>query len=486
MTAFSRASTRIGAFVGLAIAVFAILLVVEYDRFKSGEYGFHDLTLICDFFSNAIYRGRPFWVSTMSLNHLTVHFTPTLLLLVPFFLMSQSQFLLVAICCACTALGAFLATLLIYRSLKIDDFYRTLVSCLCLFVFGFNQYSLRIANSGHFEPLFFPLVLLVVLLLLQNKSNLLFYVVVACCLGIRQDAGLFLAAVLLALVLFPQSLFADRRAAQKKIVGGIIFSVLYVVSIVMVVMPRLGYARGTREWSQWGQTWPEVGYRILTSPAKLLQALQESALFDLNREFGFSHVLYVPVWIINQLPGFLFYASSGTDKRQLEFYNASFLLPGIAVSLAAAFILLGSILKKEFRRRIIVLCMMGVMIYLPIRRFASLTEGIHSKVEAINPFADKIVKELMACHDVQSVATDFKSIVFAPLRPEKFLLDRAAEADVVVLLAQPTLFLSGAPSIESLRQSFTDKLKFNLIFSSATFEIFARDVSITARCNLPS
>src|SRR5689334_21802226 len=79
----------------LALALaFAYSSWCLWSAFRAGAFAFHDLGLLNDLFANAL-RGRPFWVTELELNHLSVHFTPTLLLLVPFFLLSSSQFLLV-------------------------------------------------------------------------------------------------------------------------------------------------------------------------------------------------------------------------------------------------------------------------------------------------------------------------------------------------------------------------------------------------------
>src|SRR6266481_6964789 len=69
-------------------------ITVLQSHFYGYLYAYHDLGIITDWFTNAIYRGRPFWITDLALNHLAVHFSPTHLLLIPAYLFSNSSFVL--------------------------------------------------------------------------------------------------------------------------------------------------------------------------------------------------------------------------------------------------------------------------------------------------------------------------------------------------------------------------------------------------------
>src|SRR5438128_2824079 len=70
---------------------------VLQSHFYGFLYAYHDLGVITDWFTNAIYRGRPFWITDYGLNHLAVHFSPTHLLLIPAYLFSSSSFVLLVL-----------------------------------------------------------------------------------------------------------------------------------------------------------------------------------------------------------------------------------------------------------------------------------------------------------------------------------------------------------------------------------------------------
>jgi uncharacterized membrane protein len=105
----------------IAAAILAFLswaLAWKYSLFASGVFGYHELTLISDCFSNALVHGRPFWLTDGAKSHLTVHFTPSLLLLTPWFAFFHGQFALIAISVVAFCAAMFTAAHQLYGRLQ--------------------------------------------------------------------------------------------------------------------------------------------------------------------------------------------------------------------------------------------------------------------------------------------------------------------------------------------------------------------------------
>jgi uncharacterized membrane protein len=424
------------------LAFLGCVLAWQYGRFVGGSYAFHDLTLISDFFSNALVHGRPFWITFYQETHLKTHFTPSLLLLVPLFGLFTSQFALIAISATAVYAGVFIASRDQHASLAragLSSGWQWAFSALLFAAFAGNRYTLRIISAAHFEPIFvFPAALL--FSCIRNGSGygkLLLVLLLA--LGVRQDAGLFVFFMLLGSLMAPA---AWGSFSKNKFIVSAAVCICYVVLVIKVVMPWFGNDGGTRFWHAWGTTWPEVFLAWASSPRRVWDAIASSSFSEFNAQLLYLPALSPAAWIINQLPGVLFYTADSVGKTHLYDYNSSFLLPGLmqcfAYAQLQAISLSGKLSPKSRRFEQLILagiwsvfaCAVANSWLLPREEH----ETLHfSSLTRTDVFVTSPVRELLKCSGVHSVASDFNSIVFAPLRLDRYLLPLASRADLIVV-----------------------------------------------------
>src|SRR5512140_1169532 len=147
--------------IALIAAIVAWHNSVLYNHYLGHVYGYHDLGLITDWFTNGVHHGRPFWITSQDVSHLSIHWTPTLLLWMPFYLLSDSSYLL-----------AFLGTLSFGAALLIGHFILMrllgpardspiglLTACTYIGVVGLNPFWKSVFDATHIEVLYAPLML---------------------------------------------------------------------------------------------------------------------------------------------------------------------------------------------------------------------------------------------------------------------------------------------------------------------------------------
>jgi hypothetical protein len=263
-------------------------------------------------------------------------------------------------------------------------------------------------------------------------------------LGVRQDAGLFLFFLLLACLVAPR---AWGDVSRPRVLVACAVCVVYVAVASKVIMPWFGNDGGTRFWRAWGDTWPQVFLSWFRDPARVMDAIDNSAFHAFNIE-----LLYVPglnpiAWVLSQAPGVLFYTADAFDKQHLMFYNAAFLLPGLMLCFSFAqlhaltFALW--ITRERGRTRQIAIGIVGALFaYVALASALSTPRDASETLEVgtlqrRDPFAFSPLRQLAACRNVHSVATDFRGIVYAPLRLDKYLTEKATLADLVVVSRHP-------------------------------------------------
>jgi len=429
-----------------AAAYLAWVLMWQYTRFVEGRFSFHDLALITDFFSNALYHGQPFWITDYELFHFKIHFTPTLFLLIPFFLLFKSQFALIAIVATTVALGLFVAGREQHSSLQragVPVVYRFLLTASFFLLLAFNRYTLRCMNSAHFEPVFILPAMLVLAAVRRGESYGRTLALCLLALGVRQDAGLFLFFLMLACFFAPASWDAMRRS---RVAAAALLSVLYVVFATKVALPWFGSDTATRMWQRWGETWPDVFVSWTEQPEAVYEAVGRSEFIAWNAEFTFLHAVHGVAWVLTQLPGILFYTADAWDKQRLAYYNTSFLLPGVALCLQFAQLHGAAFIERMTRQRRVprhigYALVTGVFLYVSLNlAFFAPRENEDTlqvgELKRTDVFVKPELRRLLRCKEIKSVATDFDSIVFVPMRLERYLPRNALKADVAVVRRQ--------------------------------------------------
>lgn len=482
----------------LAIGVTTLWhLWIQRGHFHGYVLAFHDLGIISDWFTNAIYSGRPFWITDMGVNHMSVHFTPTVIALTPFYLLTQSQYLLCVLGALEIAAALYIGHRFLVRLLARRGAAPALVAAvsvvLILFI-SLNPYVKTVVDSVHVEPLYVPLVLAFFYAVIFTERFGLAVILAALALGIREDSGIYLALQCLALAFVPRDLFANRRSALRLAALLAAASLAYVVLVVKVINPWVfGVYENhvQRGWGQWGSSWAEVVWHQATSPVRLARALGRSALLPINGWFLLAPWLVHPLFgLCVNVPGVLLYTAEPVDKRMLWFYNASFLLPGfllglyLAVDRAAALWTWLAARWPRLRqlapeRRISAVVAAGALLLAaPLHELRNTVEGPGMYGRRFQPsaWADEhaIAHWLRRCPARTAVATDFRRIVLLPNRTTRYLLRHARQAEIVLIFRQVDPFFSEHDSAETLWHLLEGDPAFELRRDSPDVRIYAR------------
>lgn len=464
------------------------VLLWQYSLFASDVFNYHDLTVICDWFSNAIVHGRPFWLTDANRSHLTIHLTPSLILLTPAFLFAKTQFSLIAVAACTVCIGIFLSTRdqrLSLRDLGLPPLYTVILTVSFFVLFAGNRYTARILSSAHFEPTYVLTAALLLHAIRRGAKLWVSLLLLLLTLGVRQDVGLFAFCLLVSCLVAPRSW---RQTPALQILALSVVCILYVGLTAMWVMPKLGYHDGTRFWHEWGDTWPQVFFNWLTSPVRLYTSIADSDFNNFNLEFLYLGLLSPLSWVLNQAPGILFYTADAFDKRFLLFYNTSFLLPGMMLTLAFAQLhVAGFVLRRtqpDTRLRHLGLSALSAVfvaaaIFACVQQPRSREESIVvTKLKRTDPFVSKPLRSILACKRVHSVSADFHNLVFAPFKLDRYLFPRASQADVVVIPRKSDRHMPFYVKPRELMDTLTNG-GYSLVAKQSGYSIFVKD---TARC----
>ncbi len=455
-------SVRLKGLLLLGAALFAYGLAVVFSAFRAGRFGFHDVTLVGDFLASAAWGRGIFWVNDYGINHLTIHFTPTLLVLVPLYRVFSSQFVLIA--AGATALaGACAIQLAIFRRVQersspADDLPGRLAPYAFLVLLAWGHFSKSVLFSAHFEVLYMPFASLALWLALRGAHPALAVAAALPALGVRQDAGLYLFFQAASLLLLRGVQIDDRRRLRRTVGWLCAVSAVYTGLAVEVFMP-LFHAPPDRYVQQWwggyGTTWGGVAWGMLTHPGRLLADTARSGFPVLTLELALLPLGSLAAYLVGSLPGLLLFTASAYDKNQLYFYNSAFLLPG---ALLCAGVGLARLLRWERGARpALRRAFLAALVVIPA---VTLVRSDHRggagparwNPDPHLPSGALLERVLSRCPPVRSVAADFRAVVFVPNELEKYLLRHFDRADLVLVDADGSTLLAGAENMAEVRR----------------------------------
>jgi len=440
----------------LPLATILILTLIYnwilLSHYYSYVYAYHDLALITDWFTNALYRSKPFWISEDAINHLSIHFTPTLVLVIPLYLLSDSSYLL-----------AFLGTLALAASLYLGHrwwmalsrtyfqsvWVASAVSAVLAAFIALNTFTKNILDSTHIEIFYIPLFLGLAYSLRFHRNIRWAVLLGVFALGIREEAGLYLCFQTLALLFLPGRPAVEPRRFRNRVLVFSGCALLYTIIVVKFIFPYFFGIHETsvqRGWSEWGNSWLQVTLSILTSPKLVFHHLVHSSFERLNRSFGYIPWLNPAMAALVNAPGLLLYTASHVDKRMLWFYHGSFLFAGFILAFYVGCV---QVLQRGARippRRMRFLVRRGRLLrgiaiasaligsLVSFSRIAAEGDGFAPKRNPIAVQNASFIREcLKLCPNVSSVAADFRHIVFVPNRVQRFLFDNVGKAETVFI-----------------------------------------------------
>ncbi len=418
--------------------------VTLHAIYRAAMFGFHDLGLTNDYLANTVRHGRLFWAADYGLDHLGVHFSPTLLLVTPLYAAFESQFVLLAIGVV-AYYGALLLALRLFRRLVPEGFgvARDALAVVLVLALGLNLYARTILVAAHFEVLFVLLALAVLDGLLSDASLVRLVPLTVLALGVREDAGLHLAGPLLAtLVVGVPAAPAARTRLRRRVAVLVALAIAWVAVVVGAVMPAFGTQHAgyiVQFWGGLGSSPAAIAWALVTSPRRVAAAIAHGGFVAFNTSFGWIGVLRPLAFLLTNLSGVIFYVADEEAKQQLWYYNAAFLLPGAFLAVAAGMRRLGALHRRAPLAAAAALAVLAVATMprtvgdqLDFRPYPAADVGF---------FEAAVARDLAPCPAIGSVATDFSNVVFVPNRYAKYMLIHFAAADAVLLVRNASMML---------------------------------------------
>jgi uncharacterized membrane protein len=450
-----------------------------WSSYRSLGYGFHDLGLINDWFTNALHGGRPFFVTEYNATHLATHFTPSLLVHLPFYCLFSSQYLLVGLGVVETCLGVLfqIVTLdLLLRNLIPNWRARAITLAGFAAFYSLNLFTRKVIASGHCEPPFILFASALVYLLLSRASWPVIAVLTALTLGVREDAGVILMLLVVMLPLLPRVVIGDRRALARRTAVIGISGLVYTALVVTAIMPLFG-PQTTRLWIRYGATWSQVLWHLVTHPMAIWADVLKSGFVMLNRSLWFFPVFSGPIGIAANLAGLPTFTADDQARSQLEYYNAAMLLPGLFLAASVGFAVILLALKPRVARAVSIAVPLVLAIQSCRELGPVLDDGrAQARKAPTNAVAlQQIVDKYSRSCPNESISTDILLLTWVPLRCHRYLLDNYEKADYVIVRNDADLTLAGnRRSPQALAAAVVGSGRFDLVDDSSGVSVFHR------------
>ena len=450
-----------------------------WRSYRALGYGFHDLGLINDWFTNSLYGGRPFFVTENDATHLATHFTPSLLVQLPFYCVFNSQYLLVGLGIVEMYLGVFFQIAILQvliKDLVPNWWLRALTLAAFAILYSLNLFTRRVIASGHCEPPFVLFASALVYLLLRRGSWLAILALTALALGVREDSGFVLMFLVATLPLLPSAVVGDRRELLRHATAIGLAGLAYTGLVVSTIMPLFG-TQTTRLWARYGATWTQVLLYLVTHPAAIWADVMNSGFAAFNRSFFFLPALAGPMGIAANLAGLPTFTADDQARNQLEYYNSAMLLPGLFLASSVGFAVILVALKRKVVRALAIALPLGFAVLTCADLGPVLDNGRahRRKMPRDSTTLQAIVDKYSRNCPEESVATDFLLVTWVPLKCHRYLLDHYDKADWLILRHDADMTLSGGMgSPRQVAQAATSSGNFDLIEASDRVAVFHR------------
>lgn len=342
---------------GLILLV-ALHVAITVSSYLANQFFTQDVGHIDYWFYNT-YHGRFFWSVVYDAPHFSKHFTPTLVLLVPFHALFHHVLFIPILEDLAILSGAWGVAWMVDglvrrgRSRALPTALRTLspLGLAAGWLYAANPHVGSVLLAHHFES--FALALGVwALAALANRRWWLFWVLVVLALGVKEDLALYWGAFGAWWMLFgwsrtkwSRSRDHKRSALRARIMAGIALILLCVAwsAVAMLVIRHTALASGqtTAEYApryDWlGKTMPERLHKVLSKPSYIGVPLRNSAMLLLPSALLLP--VLAPAALLLLVPPTYLMGLSNVDSQYALYYYYSypfvpFLFLGVAAGLA--------------------------------------------------------------------------------------------------------------------------------------------------------
>jgi len=335
------------AFAFLAFISFIWIKVSQHYSFRTGAF---DLSMYDYALSNTI-KGKFMYTPWLGRNFFSEHFSPILLLLVPFYFIYDGPIVLVVTQAVITVLSAFPLYILAKEKLNQP------ITALCISVAYLTYHYLVSGLMFDFHMEIFELLFIfsAFLFLHRNKPGK-YFIFLILALACKEDVPLYM---------FGLGIYAWLIEKKKKIgLATMLICIVWAFVAWKIVIP-MSYPDGPRvshflaRWSKFGQTYSQIAWGLLTHPSELFGAVFFTNFKNLLLPLGFTPIAS-PALLSLSIPPMLINVTS--ENPMMRNLDAHYALPIIPFVFIAAIFGINNICKMLPQKRNIILTIFSLYI----------------------------------------------------------------------------------------------------------------------------
>lgn len=486
-------------FIVTTILISTLLLFLYVRKasllFDHGIYSFNDVTYLNDVVSNAIYLKKPFYVSQLNSIWFDKPVSISHIFLVPIYLLTESQFIIVFLPILSMILSLLLFGVLIHKTLERLKINQGIVKSLSVIIpisLLSNSYFESVIFSAHPEVYTTFFLTLLCYFILNNKRMRYIVPLLIFTLGLRIDVAIFTSITLSTLLLLKPFGSVDIKSYRKRIFTCITISLFY---FSLAYFFFFNSENLTNELNQYGSNPYSIIFGVLTSPSIVLAKLKTSAFVDYNNSFYFFHFIIAPyVWVINSISASILFLSNDPGKTLLWDYQSAILIPGIFISFIAGINNIKRLLVKSKIQTDLNIILASILFCFSLTQFF---QGRARNLDLlINNFAYNkenknvtLIKKVIRlfetnCPEEKLFATDPQISPFLKLSYQKVLINNFDRANIAISFGDINPVQKGsqkAPnSMWETKEYDEDKKRldrskdFNKVFLHKDFNIYIR------------
>lgn len=472
-------------------ALFVYFFVVLHSLFFSGKFGYEDLTLLNSIFSNTVYGRGFFLVTHDGFSHFRLQFTPTLLFLVPFYRVFESQFILVALGNTAFYLSILVFLVLFQKILArmpnesknaIPKWVFTALPFVFLLLMSSNRYAKNVLASGHYEIFYLLLWSGLAYVIFENKSWFLTIALFLLTVGLRSDSSFFLFFQLVALNFIPSWTMKNGQDFKVRVRLLAAACLIYFLVLVALVNPALGAVDNfTRWWGHLGNTPFKIITTVITSPKLVISSIIKGGFLDFNLSFFFLSLFHPFYFLFINLPAIPNYLMLFPDRNSLFCYHSGVFLPTLYLGSFLGLLKLFGFCAKRWNgnaKRLSLFCgvVLSVIVVSELLTWTNTNNGYRFK---LYPNQDKalaldIDKFLSEHPEVKSVAADWGSIVYTPNSIQPRVLDQYEKVDLVILPREARPLLTGFGSYSEAKKHIQMDSSFHEVYATERVSFLQR------------
>ena len=450
-------TNRYGMFTLICLAFF-ISIWIKYTQHYTFHTGAFDLSMYDHALSNTL-KGKFMYTPWLGRNFFSEHFSPVLLLLLPFYCIYDCPIVLVIAQAVITVLSAFP----LYFLAK-EKFSRPIVPFCIIIAYLNYRYLLKGFYFDFHMEIFEPLFIFSAFLFLRRNKPVLYFLFVILALACKEDMPIYMCAF--------GGYVCLVEKKWKLGTSTIVLSILWAFVAWKIVIP-MSYPDGQKishfleRWKHYGQTYTEIAWGLFTHPTEIFGKLFFKSFKKLLSPLGFIP-LASPTNILLSLPPVLLNITSEFDlQKKLYIHYALPIVPFLFISLLAG---MENICKKFPQKRQVILTVFCVYL---------LMMNVHDLKSYPITRHDILGHELIASLPQQATIAAQTSIIPHLQRSHQAsLLPYNLDADYIIFDQERFTWPMSDDEFQTILQSFMDNPNYDLLSDNEGFFLFRKkDIS---------